>query len=667
MSQDTRSEAERVAHIQLEGAPLLFVLDAGAIWGGQSTDADTTAGSIIRKLRLLVQREPRPDQARVVVRGADASQRQALAKALPSGHLVVDQRAGPVRLEELLREQGVPPGACLAALAEPGATVPPGCLAFSLGPGEPPDNAHAPRHVGPAATDAVLALYGTALAQERAGVAFRATSLRQRIPDTSQFDPGILRGIIRAEARPPAPAPAAPAPLPDEGALRTLAADTYTRLRRNLQPNGAVAGSPARGEHPGEPNYWFFWQRDGAATMGWLIDWQQRGHPTLDTGDLSEPIGHYLDFIARIQRHGHLGTSRYTIAGEPVLGYGNPQLDGPALTVLAMARLPDPTPAFGQMHMYLDFLLTPEGQGATFDAWEFVYGRTFNALLLRQRALRAGADVALALGRTAEAARYATAAQQMGGTLEQFVDAQRGRLIAYRETRDPWFEAISGLDMGIIAALLANWQPRARGLASIPAAAVEVGHDLTSPAHPAVLATMAALEDAFAALYQVNRDWRAGGNAGWGLGRFPEDANDGLGSTGGNPWPLTTLWGAQFYYRLAQELGQALASEGAALPLDDPRQVAFLNHAAGRALVAPGRPVDAAAWRAHLLPALVTRGDGYLSFVVAHLPADGGVTEQIDCATGQPRGASDLSWALAELIGTIGVREEARALQKRRV
>lgn len=59
---------------------------------------------------------------------------------------------------------------------------------------------------------------------------------------------------------------------------------------------------------------------------------------------------------------------------------------------------------------------------------------------------------------------------------------------------------------------------------------------------------------------------------------------------------------------------------------------------------------------------LVARGDAYLSFVVQHIPEDGGVTEQIDRDTEEPRGARDLSWGLAELIGTITAREETCAL-----
>jgi glucoamylase len=180
--------------------------------------------------------------------------------------------------------------------------------------------------------------------------------------------------------------------------------------------------------------------------------------------------------------------------------------------------------------------------------------------------------------------------------------------------------------------------------------------------HPAVLATMMALEDANAPLYRVNREWTAAGNAGIGLGRFPEDANDGVGTNGGNPWPLATLWGAQFYYHVAQEVAQSLSGEDRRqLTLEDARQVAFFDRAVGKE-VGRARPVEMGTWRDHILPALLVRGDGYLNFVLHHMPEDGGVTEQIDGDTGAPRGARDLSWAMSELIATIALRERAHAL-----
>ena len=169
------------------------------------------------------------------------------------------------------------------------------------------------------------------------------------------------------------------------------------------------------------------------------------------------------------------------------------------------------------------------------------------------------------------------------------------------------------------------------------------------------LATMMALEDAFASRYRVNRDWRAGGNPAGGIGRFPEDANDGLGSTGGNPWPLATLWAAQFCYRVAWDWRTVALNTPEGVTLHDPCQAAFINRAAGEDLVEVGRLIPRDTWLRRVDVALLMRSRQYLDFVTHHLPSDGGVTEQIDRDTGQPRGAPDLSWALAELIRTISM------------
>jgi glucoamylase len=654
-----RSAGEAPA-VPFVGAPRLLVVDAEAVWG---TDSDMPI-DILRQLGLLARQEG----MRVVALGAQERQQQALSDAVPTDQLVLVPGAARARLDAVLHEQGAPPDASLAILAMPEIAVPMGCYAFFVGPGEAPAHACATRLGGPAATERILALYGTALVQERAGFAFRAASAGERAAPTLTFDPRILQGVVRSVARPLPPTPTPYHPLPDQRALRDLAARVLVRLKANFLPNGAVVASPARGQQPGEPNYWFFWQRDAAAVMGWIIHWNAHGGLGLASSDLAEPIARYLDFIRQTQRRGHLGTSRYTVDGEPILAYGNPQLDGPALAVLTLARLAEPARAFEPMQVYLEFLLTPEGHGLTVDPWEFVYGRTFNAAHLRCRALLAGSAVADRLGRTAEAGRYRSAARQAENDLAAFLDASTGRLVASRDTPDPWFEAISRLDMSILSALLTNWplgtssSEPAHGTTRKPEP--RPGDDLTSLLHPAVLTTMMALEDTFAALYEVNRGWIAGGNAGWGLGRFPEDANDGTTSSGGNPWPIATLWGAQFYYRLAQELVQALRAlepTRATLAVEHPQQALFLNRAAGYEVVAVGREPGASAWWDRLLPALVARGDAYLSFVVQHVPADGGVTEQIDRDTGSPRGARDLSWGLAELIGTITTREETTA------
>ena len=103
-----------------------------------------------------------------------------------------------------------------------------------------------------------------------------------------------------------------------------------------------------------------------------------------------------------------------------------------------------------------------------------------------------------------------------------------------------------------------------------------------------------------ALLWPVNTRWRLHHAHGAGVGRFPRDANDGVRSTGGGPWPVCTLWLAQHY--------------------------------------------RASGLHAH--------SDGLLAFTLAHIDPTG-ISEQIHPDTGQPRGARGLAWAHAELITTL--------------
>jgi glucoamylase len=591
---------------------------------------------------------------------------QVLERAVPVEHLMLELRTAGS--EELGPLPGPSTGVdrSLAVLASASTGIPDGCTAFYVSDGAPPVGTRATLLKGAQATDDILTLYGTALVQERAGIAFRSISEGQSVPREANAAPETLVGVVRSVERPAAPRPSARVALPDDAALRALAARAFGRLLPNVLTSGAIVGSPARGERPGQPNYWFYWQRDGSVTMGHLIEWQRRPPLGLDTSGLDQAIAHYPSFVARTQRHGVLGTSRYTVEGEPITGFGNPQLDGPPLSALCLARLEQTAEVWELLRGYLDFLLTAEGRGPSMDAWEFIYGWHFNAAFLKRRALLVGASLAARLGHAEAAARYRTEAQRVESGLADFSEPRLGRLRAFGQTYNPWFAQMSGLDMAVICALLSGrdllaWSQDGGARGQRPSA--RLGMDLDSLTHPAVLATMSALEDAYASRFSVNRDWSAAGNAGCGLGRFPEDANDGVGTEGGNPWPLATLWGAQFYYHVAREVAQLLqGAPGSAIALDDARQIAFFQRAVGTGSDL-ARPIEPHAWREQVLPAVVACGDGYLNFVVRHLPVDGGVTEQLDRDSGAPRGARDLSWALSELIATIALREQARAEQ----
>ena len=617
--------------MRLEGEPRLFVLDAAAIAVG-----DTPDEAVLAKLALLAESE----HARVIIRGVSERLQQRLDQT--KAVRVLQLQALPQRqiepLEHLLAQSGIAPSEALVFLArdeEP----PPGSHAFYVGEGTPPVGAVTSRMPGPRGTDALLGLYGTALIQEKAGLAFRATSQGQEPPASVPFDTTLFQGLVKSYGRPAgdegAPQMARNAPNLDEHLLRDLAESCLAKVQRNMLPNGAIVASPAKGEQPGEPNYWFVWQRDAGHTLMNLMEWTRQSPFGLPTGSLQEAMTRYVGFLTRTQVSGNLGVSRYTTLGQPVTGYGNPQLDGPALSVLALAHLPDPRPVYPQIRAYLEYLLTPEGRGPCYDAWEFVYGHILNALLLKRKAFRAGARLASLRQEQDDTRRYQEEVARLEAEIETFLDQERGVLVSSREPTDPWFQAISGLDAATLGALLTAWD------------ATDTFLNLT---HPAVMGTVMALEEAFASMYAANRAWSAAGLSGIGWGRFPEDANDGVGSTGGNPWPLVTLWAAQYCYRLAEQL-----ATGGPLVLTDERQARYLNRVAGREMVSVGEQVGGTLLTA-FLPALRRCGDAYLQFVLAHQPPDGSITEQINRDTGQPQGAPHLTWAVSELLSTLAMR-----------
>ncbi len=617
----------------LQNEPRVFVLDAGALLEAERPDE-----MVLCRLALLAESE----QAQVVIRGERCALQQPLEEHLAAQRLRLQVRyTSPSEpLEHLLARLGVPASEALFFLAE--AMPPPGgSHAFYVGSGPPPAGAVASRVPGPRGTDALLALYGTALLQEKAGLAFRTASLGEAAPAPARFDEGLFLGLIKSYGQPAGEMPtlraqATGAPDLDGQLLRALVSKCFVRILGNILPNGAIVASPAKGERPGEPDYWFVWQRDAGYTLLGLIDWARSAPFGLATEPMRQAINSYLGFLTQCQASGNLGASRYTVEGRPVTGYGNPQLDGPAIGVLAMTSLLDPRPIYAQIRAALGYLLTPEGQGPCYDAWELVYGRILYTLLLKRKAFRAGAHLALVLTESADMRCYQDEAARLEEEIQAFIAAPRGYLVSNQEPADPWLATLSGLDVAALAAVLTGWDANDAFL------------NLT---HPAVMGTVLALEDAFAPLYAVNRAWLATGHAGMGWGRFPEDANDGFGSTGGNPWPLATLWAAQYCYRLAEKL-----ATGGPLAITDERQARYFNRVVGHEIASVGGQLAGQQVLIDLLPALRRRGDGYVQFVLAHQPLDGSVTEQINRDSGQPQGARDLTWAMSELLNTLAMR-----------
>jgi hypothetical protein len=478
----------------------------------------------------------------------------------------------------------------------------PGCYGWYVGPGPAPTWMHASTGSGPSATADILGLLGTGFAQERAGAAFRAAGSKTEIPAGIEYQlMEILGGISRAVASRNGLLAAPPVRRIDRDELLRA---SVSALNRCCAPNGAIAAAP-RTDGPDDPDYWFFWQRDAAHVAVALHALTGSGADADIRAWGRNRADAYAVFVSALGRSqsadlAGLAASRYTMNGEPIGGYGDPQPDGPAATALALLTIvPDPHAALEAAGPFLEYLVHDGELG--YDLWELIWGRSFHASNLARRALRRGARIAQTAGNRAASDRYAGAELSRGRSLEAF-RRDGGGLHHVREPQPAWFGVTSQLDISAIASVV-------------------LAYDVTDPLlnvdDPDIVATVDALSQEFVRRWPVNDAWRREGHPGHGFGRFPEDCNDGIGSTGGNPWPLTTLWVAQFHLRLAQRL-------------------THLGHS-------PAEEVAA--------------GTAYLEFVVAHCQSDA-MPEQLDGVTGIPRGARPLAWTHAELVTTLLALDE---------
>jgi hypothetical protein len=590
-----RGEVGRVSAIRLWGAPRTLIVGE---WALHSPEGDVSAG-VLGKIQVLA----RDEGMRVVVLSAHADALDADLSGIP--HLEIVPSPEGLEIE----------GPAMGIVEKP-YSLPPNVCAWYVGSGAPPPAFHASRRLSGAGANEILSLYGTALVQERAGIAFRAAGAGRRIPSEADFDPAILDGIARAVALPAhRVAHGRDAPIDLERETDRIITAALPAILASQDPGGAVAAAPPP-KGPNDPNYWFFWQRDAGQVVIALSHLGRRSTEPATRRAAQDFVARYLDFVERLP-HGagiaDLGVSRFEMDGRPIQSYGNPQKDGPAQTVLAVtAALGDGKRAHRITAPYLDYL-DRFISGPSFDPWEFAVGTIFYDDNLARRALQAGARLAQGQGDRTASERYAGAVERLDQSLSTVAGA--GYTRAGHDYLQPFLNTISNLDIAVPGSVLT---------------AYDVKDPTLNVEHPLIAGTMHALERVYADRWPVNAAWQAAGNAGMGMGRFPEDANDGMGSTGGNPWTFATLWAAQYYLRLIE------------------------RH---RFLQSPD-PKGDREWE------LLERADGYLQFVLAHLsPAS--LTEQIDGETGKPRGAPKLAWAQASLIDTLLLRRELTAALRR--
>lgn len=405
---------------------------------------------------------------------------------------------------------------------------------------------------------------------------------------------------------------------------------------------------------------------------------------------------------------GGLGEPKFEVDGSAFTGsWGRPQNDGPALRSITAAeyahhilttRSDDKeASAFVKANLWdvaggtsskrllirddLDYIARA-WQSQTYELWEEVNadagagGGHFHVLMTQRRALLQGARLARLPSVTDEscATRWEKAAQDITERLEKFWNPEGGLSsqdgdsdeIQWDDDRNLNKITQSTLDLPHCVPTLNRVNGQPKPIAADTAALLGFTHgwsgqldadsedDTWEPWSPRCLATLNRNIEVFAAVYPLNKG-RAPED-GVVCGRYPEDVYDGVQTTIGNPWFLTTFAVSNVLYLTVAHYAQTslpiIVDPATTLPLFTK---AYPSLPQTQSVVSYKR--GSKEWEG-ILRGLRQMGDAFLANVAKYAAADGKMSEQIDRKSGSMRGARELSWSFASLLAV----HQARSL-----
>ncbi|KNE63723.1 hypothetical protein AMAG_08810 [Allomyces macrogynus ATCC 38327] len=432
-------------------------------------------------------------------------------------------------------------------------------------------------------------------------------------------------------------------------------------LLANLSPPGTKTGCVVAAQSKKDPDYWYYWTRDGALVMDVLVHEYATAHDPATIQRMEKALWDYVEFNTAIQLVKNrsvsprdplgLGEPKFNVDGTAFKGsWGRPQHDGPALRASTVMRfacaylrrggsverlyravLPADTLVKRDLEMVSHNLGT-----ANFDLWEEVRGEHLYTNLVQRRALIEGAHFAQFFNDSGAAQWYHMRAEDLTSTIDHYWNAARGYFGATRNVVGGHRYKSSNLDVAVILAALHTRGDHTDGVLAVD--------------DDRVLATVAALADHHRRVFAINHRVRP--DLPPAIGRYEEDQ-----FMGGNPWFLCTLSMAELHFRVAVRI----ARDGFVIITS--RSVAFFAAlpTAPLAGFGPGTVKKSDEQFAAILEGLLERGDGYLVRARVHMGEGGRMDEQIDRWTGKMRSAKDLTWSYAAFITAANARDEARA------
>ncbi|KAH7359714.1 glucoamylase/glucan 1,4-alpha-glucosidase-like protein [Pyrenochaeta sp. MPI-SDFR-AT-0127] len=434
-------------------------------------------------------------------------------------------------------------------------------------------------------------------------------------------------------------------PVNDFRRPRQTSIDTFIKTQADISIKGVLAnigpdGSKAQGVPAGilvaspsrsNPDYWYTWTRDAALTYKALVERFISG----DTS-LRQKLDDYVSAQAFLQGvsnpsggpdTGGLGEPKFNVDRTAFTGsWGRPQRDGPPLRATALIIYANWLVANGGQTQAAntvwpviakDLAYTVRYWNQTgFDLWEEVNGSSYFTLAASHRALVEGAALATKLSKTCDGC--AAAAPQVLCFAQSFWTG------SYIDSNINVNDGRTGKDVNSIISSIHTFDPAAKCT------------DATfQPCSSRALANHKSVTDSFRSVYGINRGIAQGRAVA--VGRYSEDVY-----YNGNPWYLATLAAAEQLYSAIYQwnLQGSIVVDSVSLPF-------FRDLVPSIAIGTYSK--DSSTYNT-IVSAVRTYGDDYIAVVQKYTPSNGGLAEQFDKSNGSPLSAVDLTWSYAAFL-----------------
>ncbi|KAG1473574.1 hypothetical protein G6F56_000877 [Rhizopus delemar] len=402
---------------------------------------------------------------------------------------------------------------------------------------------------------------------------------------------------------------------------------SFDEILKNIHPPGTPRGFLAASLSTSHPNYYYTWTRDAALVVEVICSLPQTKDSLLKD---------YVDFQIDSQSLPTvcdcLGEPKFNPDGTAFSGtWGRPQNDGPAERAITFMSIIDrfkgkyddyiSDKMLPALEKDLDYV-TQTWEEPCFDLWEEVDGVHFYTLMAMRKSLLNGYKYV-------SKEKYKSTVKDIQNRLEKFWSSEENYIRVTQDTQGGVNKS-SGLDVSVI--LAANKFS-------------EINDGFYTPASDKILATAAALKDAFLTVYPINENLQS--DLGISIGRYPEDVYDGYEPTEGNPWFLATAAYAELYYRAIKEWKQNGVTINA---VNKPffEGVVYFDY---------GDYIPNSNSLQQIISNVSLAADKFLSTVRYHQQTNGSISEQFNRNTGHMQGARDLTWSHAALISAVKARE----------